>query len=275
MTEQSPPAGWYTDPSDQSLRRYWDGSQWTEHTAPAFNPQHPPQQRSPGGLSQPTPPSSRSSSTHGRPVVVGVLGFVLGAALGGVAVAVAQGGSSDNASPRPAPATVTVTAPPSGESTSAPGAPETATAEPSTSSGGAALPLKTLAAVGQDYRVSVRDIDLDANDVIASANPFNEPPKGRYVLATIRAKYVGGGEGDPWIDLTVKYVGTDHRQYDESSCDAVVPRESYDQPTLQRGGTANYQVCFDIPPQAIEGGEIFVEDSLSFSNESRVYWQTR
>jgi hypothetical protein len=115
---------------------------------------------------------------------------------------------------------------------------------------------------------------LNADDTIASANQFNEPPKGWYVLATIRAKYVGGGEGDPWIDLTVKYVGTDHRQYDESSCDAVVPHESYDQPTLQRGGSANYQVCFDIPPKAIAGGEIFVEDSLSFSDESRVYWQT-
>jgi hypothetical protein len=72
-----------------------------------------------------------------------------------------------------------------------------------------------------------------ADDTIASANQFNEPPQGRYVPATIRAKYVGGGEGDPWIDMTVKYVGTDHRQYDESSCDAVVPHESYDQPTLQ------------------------------------------
>ncbi len=29
-----PPADWYTDPEDESLYRYWDGSSWTEHRAP-------------------------------------------------------------------------------------------------------------------------------------------------------------------------------------------------------------------------------------------------
>jgi hypothetical protein len=28
------PEGWYPDPSDQPVQRYWDGSDWTEHTAP-------------------------------------------------------------------------------------------------------------------------------------------------------------------------------------------------------------------------------------------------
>ena len=31
-------AGWYTDPHDPSGRRYWDGTAWTEHTAPAAAP---------------------------------------------------------------------------------------------------------------------------------------------------------------------------------------------------------------------------------------------
>lgn len=30
----TPPAGWYPDPEDASGQRYWDGSAWTEHTAP-------------------------------------------------------------------------------------------------------------------------------------------------------------------------------------------------------------------------------------------------
>jgi hypothetical protein len=29
-----PPAGWYPDPSTPGTQRYWDGSRWTEHTAP-------------------------------------------------------------------------------------------------------------------------------------------------------------------------------------------------------------------------------------------------
>ena len=28
------PAGWHPDPNGAKLQRYWDGSQWTEHTAP-------------------------------------------------------------------------------------------------------------------------------------------------------------------------------------------------------------------------------------------------
>ncbi|WP_194396709.1 Ltp family lipoprotein [Microbacterium atlanticum] len=30
---QLPPRGWYPDPGDATVRRYWDGTQWTEHTA--------------------------------------------------------------------------------------------------------------------------------------------------------------------------------------------------------------------------------------------------
>jgi len=33
MTENQTPAGWY--PDDQGVQRYWDGTQWTEHVAPA------------------------------------------------------------------------------------------------------------------------------------------------------------------------------------------------------------------------------------------------
>src|SRR5436190_22228796 len=30
-----PPAGWYTDPGNPFLYRWWDGAAWTQHTAPA------------------------------------------------------------------------------------------------------------------------------------------------------------------------------------------------------------------------------------------------
>ncbi len=30
----NPPAGWYPDSSQPGTQRYWDGAQWTEHTAP-------------------------------------------------------------------------------------------------------------------------------------------------------------------------------------------------------------------------------------------------
>jgi hypothetical protein len=36
---QAVPAGWYPDPAGEGLR-YWDGSGWTTHTAPAAGGQH-------------------------------------------------------------------------------------------------------------------------------------------------------------------------------------------------------------------------------------------
>ena len=41
--------GWYPDPSGAPHQRYWDGTQWTEHTAPSAGPAvAPPTQRSRG-----------------------------------------------------------------------------------------------------------------------------------------------------------------------------------------------------------------------------------
>jgi hypothetical protein len=43
------PAGWYQDPQGTG-QRYWDGTAWTEHVAPAAAPAAPqPQQPYPGG----------------------------------------------------------------------------------------------------------------------------------------------------------------------------------------------------------------------------------
>jgi hypothetical protein len=199
------------------------------------------------------------------------IGLVIGAAIGA--------GSSDDepaAGPEPTPATVTVTeVPATTEPTDTSAPPSTDGGETADSGETGVRDLGDTASVGKDYTVSVKEVVANANDIIASANSFNDPPKGQYVLAEIRTKYVGRKEGDPWLDLTMKYVGTDHRQYDESSCGAVVPHESIDVPTLQHGGAATFQICFDIPPKAIAGGEIFVEDSFSFSDAGRVYWRTR
>ncbi|WP_062202914.1 DUF2510 domain-containing protein [Demequina salsinemoris] len=42
MTSTTPEAGWYQDSSTPGLARWWDGSQWTEHTAPLDGPEPPP-----------------------------------------------------------------------------------------------------------------------------------------------------------------------------------------------------------------------------------------
>ncbi|SDT47062.1 DUF2510 domain-containing protein [Actinoplanes derwentensis] len=46
------PAGWYADPSGLPARRWWDGSQWTDHIQPGGAPMPPP-----NGYFPPVPPS--------------------------------------------------------------------------------------------------------------------------------------------------------------------------------------------------------------------------
>ncbi len=132
-------------------------------------------------------------------------------------------------------------------------------------------PLGTSAAVGDEYTVQVDAVDLNVAKVIAAANEFNEPADGQYVLVDLTVQYTGSEEGDPWLDLNAVLVGSDARQYSTSTCSAVVPHSSMDVPTLENGGKSSYQVCFDVPPAALTGAKLFVEESLSLS-ESRVYW---
>lgn len=46
------PAGWYADPNGLPARRWWDGTQWTDHIHPGGDPTPPP-----NGYFPPVPPS--------------------------------------------------------------------------------------------------------------------------------------------------------------------------------------------------------------------------
>lgn len=122
-----------------------------------------------------------------------------------------------------------------------------------------------------DYEVSVTGLDLEGDAAIAAANAFNEPPTGRYVLATLAVTYVGDDEGTPWVDLSTTFVGSDARHYDETSCMAVVPNEGFDLPTLTSGGQATFDVCFDVALDGLGDPQVYVEESFSFDG-AREYW---
>jgi hypothetical protein len=171
-------------------------------------------------------------------------------------------------SPRP-------TTPKSSPPTSAP-PPSTPTHAPPSASGSADSPLSLGAfhLVGKDFRVSITSVNLNADRVLQAANSFNDPPKGRYVLAELNVVYLGNDQGDPWIDLSEKYVGADARQYDSNQCGAVVPHPGVFVPTLEHGGRARYQVCWDMPARAITPGKIFVEQTFVYQGP-RLYWKSR
>lgn len=122
-----------------------------------------------------------------------------------------------------------------------------------------------------EYTVTVNRVTPNGNDIVAAENQFNSPPAGQYVLVELTVTYNGADEGDPWLDLATKFIGTDARKYDTSSCSVVLPHEASDVPTLLVGGRASYQVCMDVPPTAIEGGRVEVSESFSFDDVSAVW----
>ncbi len=154
---------------------------------------------------------------------------------------------------------------PTGGAGSAPGSETDAPA-----AGAAVLPLGQPGRL-TEYTVTVDRVVPNGNDIVAAENQFNDPPAGQYVLVGLTVTYNGADEGDPWLDLSTEFIGTDARNYDTSSCSAVIPDEAFDVPTLLAGGTASYQVCRDVPPTAIEGGRVEVSESFSFDDVSAIW----
>jgi hypothetical protein len=114
----SPPPGWYPDPSAPHLQRWWDGTTWTEHRAPAAAP------------TAPVPPPSAGGGGTGRAKVVALIaaGAVLVAAIvtGGLYLGRGDDGDGDDVRSVPNPATSgaspTTDAPSPSASTSQPSA---------------------------------------------------------------------------------------------------------------------------------------------------------
>ncbi|SOC50285.1 hypothetical protein SAMN05660748_3031 [Blastococcus aggregatus] len=122
-----------------------------------------------------------------------------------------------------------------------------------------------------EYTVTVDSVTANGNEIVADANQFNDPPTGQYVLVDMTVTYNGTDDGDPWLDLTTEFVGSDARKYDASSCYASISNEVSDVPTLLAGGTASFQVCMDVPPTAIDGGQVQVSESFSFDDVSATW----
>jgi hypothetical protein len=107
---------------------------------------------------------------------------------------------------------------------------------------------------------------------VASANDFNDPPAGQYVIAQLSVTYTGGEEGTPGWDLTAVFHGSDARQYSDAECSALLPDDAMEAPTLNTGGSDTFQFCMDVPPAAIQGGQLSIEPTMSFDSSERVFY---
>jgi uncharacterized protein YukE len=123
-----------------------------------------------------------------------------------------------------------------------------------------ALKLGTDAKISSNYRITVTDATL------------YEGQRSQYLVATVKAEYIGKDDGDPWADLITEYT-RDSQTLDESSCPADVREtNASDPPPMATGDVETYAVCFDLPTNEISGGQVSVEEA--FSEGHRASWST-
>jgi hypothetical protein len=213
----------------------------------------------------PVPPPSGSS----RPLIIGAV--VALAAIIATVVAIAGTRGDQPATAAPPAATAPIDGQGSGATDPAPVAPEPAD---ELGTAGAPVPLGQPAPVG-DYAVTVTNVILDGDAIVAQASQFNDTPAGRYVIVEVTAQYVGYTEGTPFWDLSYVFNGTDSRQYSDSDCWATLPEDASDAPTLNPSGAASFQVCMDVPPSVIDGGHLFIEPLMSWDRDERVFFAIR
>jgi|GEM_PF-2004232 len=137
------------------------------------------------------------------------------------------------------------------------------------------VPIGTKAPVGQNWTVTVLEINPDAWSIIRAENMFNEPPaEGRqFVLVRVRVSYVGPKSGTPWLDLSFRYLGSDGNTYGGGMADSagVIHRPLIDIGEQFPGASAEGNVSWSVPATAISGGAIIVEDPW-MSAETRVFF---
>lgn len=85
---------------------------------------------------------------------------------------------------------------------------------------------------------------------VAAANQFNDPPKAgmEYWIVPITATYTGNKTGNPGFGITVKFVGSDNRTY-EDRCGVILDPLS-DVGDLYKGGVARGNTCVAVPAGA-------------------------
>lgn len=113
------------------------------------------------------------------------------------------------------------------------------------------------------YGVTVVDVSLDADDVVLPAFPGNVPADGRYVLATISVTNLGTEPARPAMDLYHYYEGDDELLYGDWSCMSWTPRPLADIGPLAPGETVEYDVCFDVPLDALGRQTVLVDDATA------------
>ncbi len=120
-----------------------------------------------------------------------------------------------------------------------------------------------------DYQISVLSVTPNASDIIAMENQFNEPPvEGhQFFMARIAATYTGSSTGTPSADLNFQSVGDLSASYTIFNNDCgVYPDQIYNIPELFSGGSAEFNVCWQIDSRDQDSLIMYVESFFDFNS---------
>jgi hypothetical protein len=101
----------------------------------------------------------------------------------------------------------------------------------------------------QDWNVTL-GAPREAGAEIAAENQFNGPPNAgmEYWVVPVTATYTGDDTGNTAFNISVKFVGSDNRTYDDRC--GVIPAPLDDVGELYKGGVAEGNVCVAVPAGA-------------------------
>ena len=118
---------------------------------------------------------------------------------------------------------------------------------------------------GKDWKVVINSVTFNANDAVAAANEFNDPPADgkQYVLINYTATYIGDdSSGESAAFVSVDYVTADGVTVDGTDSMAVAPDAIDSLTTLYNGASVTGNVVRAVPVDSAQDGVLAVRPGL-------------
>ena len=124
------------------------------------------------------------------------------------------------------------------------------------------------------WEVTLLESQLNADQVVAKENQFNEPPPAgfQFAAAKFSVTYLGPEKGFPGIDLTVAFVSNQATTHLQSDVSVVGPDQLSDENELYSVGNAVGSVYVAIPSEGADAGTWRISQ---FLNDSEFFFSAK
>ena len=228
--------------------------------------QYPPQAQIPTPMQQAPAPVKKGRNTVGIvALVMAIVGFIFacipGALIVGVFVFLAAVGNAVDEAVSSASA-VSASPAPGGASSNSGGSGAADSAQGKSREN--PYPLRTEIS-SKDWKVVINSVTFNANDAVAAANQFNEPPaEGKeYVLISYTATYIGNDPaGETPAFVLVDFVTADGVTIDGADSIVVAPDAIDSLTVLYKGASVSGNVVRAVPSASAQDGVLAVTPGL-------------